>query len=60
MKAGNIQRSNTCKYLGIVINKEENLKGIIEELERQCKAISGEIETTGSKNQVRKETRAPL
>ena len=32
VKAGNIQRTNKYKYLGITINEEGNLKGHIEEI----------------------------
>ena len=48
VKAGNIQTTKKCKYLGITINEEGNLK-------QTCEAISREIEIMGSRNQVRKE-----
>ena len=55
VKAGNIQTTKKCKYLGITINEEGNLKGHVEELKQACEAISREIEIIGSRNQVGKE-----
>ena len=52
VKAGNIQGTKKCKYLGITINEEGNLKGCIGELEQTSEAISKEIEIIGSRNQV--------
>ena len=47
--------SQECKYLGITINEEGNLKGHVEELKQTCEAISREIEIMESRNQVQKE-----
>ena len=55
VKAGNIQTAKKCKYLGITINEEGNLKGHVEELKQTCEAISREIEIMESRNQVQKE-----
>ena len=55
VKAGNIQRTKKCKYLGITINEEGNLKGHIKELKQKCEAISRQIEIIGSRNEVGKE-----
>ena len=55
VKAGNIQRTNKYKYLGIEMNEEGNLKGHLEYLKRKGEAISREIEAIGAKHQVGKE-----
>ena len=55
VKVGNIQRTKKQKQLGITINKEENLKGHIEEIKQKCDLISRKIEIAGSQNEVGKE-----
>ena len=53
VKAGNIQRTNKYRYLGITINEERNLKKHIEKQKQQCDAISRKTEIVGSRNQTK-------
>ena len=52
VKAGNIEKSEKYKYLGITINQEGNLKDHIKYINGKCEAISREIEAIGTKAQV--------
>ena len=49
------QRTKKCRYLGITINEEGNLKGHIDKLKQKCEAISRKSDIIGSRNQVGKE-----
>ena len=55
VKEGIVQETDIYKYLGMVINKLENLKDHILELNRKCEVINREINAIGAKHQVEKE-----
>ena len=50
-----VQKTDIYNYLGMVINKLENFKDYILELNRNCEVINREINATGAKYQVEKE-----
>ena len=49
VKAGRIQRTNKCKYLGITISTDEQLTEHIKELNIRCDIIKREICAIGAK-----------
>ena len=51
VKEGIVQETDIYKYLGMVINKLENLKDHILELNRKCKVINRKINAIGAKQQ---------
>ena len=53
VKEGIVQEIDIYKYLGMVINKSENLKYFILELNRKHKVINREISVIGTKHQIR-------
>ena len=55
VKEGMIQRTETYKYLGLIINEKGNLKDHIKELQKKCESANREIRAIGSKQQVGKE-----
>ena len=55
MKAGRIQRTDKCKYLGITISTDGQLTEHIKELNTRCDIINREICAIGVKTQVGKE-----
>ena len=55
VKAGRIQRTDKCKYLGITISTDGQLTEHIEELKTRCGIINREICAIGAKTQVGKE-----
>ena len=54
-KAGRIQRTDKCKYLGITISTDGQLTEHIKELNTRCDIINREICAIGAKTQVGKE-----
>ena len=50
LEEGIIQETNILKYLQNVINKSENLKDHILELNRKCEVINREISAIGVKH----------
>ena len=50
-----VQETDIYKYLGMVINKLENLKDHILILNRKCEVINREISAIGAKHQLGKE-----
>ena len=52
VKEGIVQETDICKYLGMVINKLENLKDHKLELNRKCEVINREISAIGAKHKV--------
>ena len=55
VKEGVVQDRNMYKHLRMVINKSENLKNHILDLNKKCKAINREISAIGAKHQLGKE-----
>ena len=55
VKAGRIQRTDKCKYLGITISTDGQLTEHIKELNTRCGIINREICAIGAKTQVGKE-----
>ena len=55
VKAGRIQRTDKCKYLGITISTDGQLTEHIKELNTRCDIINREICAIGAKTQVGKE-----
>ena len=55
VKAGRIQRTDKCKYLGITISTDGQLTEDIKELNTRCGIINREICAIGAKTQVGKE-----
>ena len=55
VKAGRIQRTDKCKYLGMTISTDGQLIEHIKELNTRCDIISREIYAIGTKAQVGKE-----
>ena len=55
VKAGRIQKTDTCKYLGITISTDGQLTEHIQELNSRCDIINREICAVGVKTQVGKE-----
>ena len=60
VKEGIVQETDIYKYLGMVINKLENLKDHILELNRKCKVINREINAIGAKQQQEKKKLASI
>ena len=54
VKAGRIQRTHKCKYLGITISTDGQLIEHIKELNTRCDIINREICAIGAKTQVGK------
>ena len=54
VKEGIVQETDVYKYLEMVINKSENLKDHILELNRKCEVINRDISAIGAKHQVGK------
>ena len=55
VKAGRIQRTDKCKYLGVTISTDGQLTEHIKELNSRCDTINREISAIGAKTQVGKE-----
>ena len=55
VKAGRIQRTDKCKYLGVTISTEGQLREHIKELNSRCDTINQEISAIGAKTLVGKE-----
>ena len=55
VKAGRIQRTDKCKYLGITISTDGQLTEHIKELNTRCNIMNREICAIGAKTQVGKE-----
>ena len=55
VKAGRIQRTDKCKYLGMTISTDGQLTEHIKELNSRCDIINREISAIGAKTQVGKE-----
>ena len=55
VKAGRIERTDKCKYLGITISTDGQLTEHIKELNTRCDIINREICAIGAKTQVGKE-----
>ena len=55
VKAGRIQRTDKCKYLGVTISTDGQLTEHIKELNSRCDTINQEISAIGAKTQVGKE-----
>ena len=55
VKAGRIQRTDKCKYLGVTISTDGQLTEHIKELNSTCDTINREISAIGVKTQVGKE-----
>ena len=55
VKAGRIQRTDKCKYLGMTISTDGQLTEHIKELNSRCDIINQEINAIGPKTQVGKE-----
>ena len=55
VKAGRIQRTDKCKYLGITISTDGKVTEHIKELNNRCGIINREICAIGAKTQVGKE-----
>ena len=51
VKEGTVQETDIYKYLGIAMNKSENLKDHILVLNKKSEVISQEISGIGAKNQ---------
>ena len=55
VKAGRIQRTDKCKYLGMTISTDGQLTEHIKELNTRCDIINSEICAFRAKTEVRKE-----
>ena len=55
VKAGRMQRTDKCKYLGMTISTEGQLTEHTKELTSRCDIINQEISAIGAKTQVGKE-----
>ena len=55
VKAGRIQRTDKCKYLGVTISTDGQLTEHIKELNSRCDTINREISAIEAKTQVGKE-----
>ena len=55
LKAGRIERTDKCKYLGMAISTDGQLTEHIKKLKSRCNIINREISAIGAKTQVREE-----
>ena len=55
VKAGRIQRTDKCKYLGVTISTDGQLAEHIKELNSRCDTINQEISAIAAKTQAGKE-----
>ena len=55
VKAGRIQRTDKCKYLGTTVSIDGQLTEHVKELNSRCDIINREISAIGAKTQVGKE-----